>query len=347
MIITNRYAEHMTRRHLVPFAATAALAALVLAGCAPAASQTTENDDAAVHVVTSTNVYASIVEAIGGDRVEVTPLIDSLSQDPHSYESSARDQLTISRADLIVANGGGYDSFVDGLVESTGTDAEVLRAVEFSHDFHGDEHGDDHGDEHADEHATAEGEDDHAHSEDDGHGHIEGFNEHVWYDPHTIAHLAEDIAAHLTELDPEGAAAYEAGGADFAEGVSSLEGRLSEIDAAHAGEKAFATEPVPVYLTTAAGLVDAAPAEFSEAVEEGQDVPPATLLDARRILEAGDVRVVIANAQTGGAETTEVIGWAEAAGIPVLEFTELVPEGLTYLTWMDENVTAIADALDG
>jgi zinc/manganese transport system substrate-binding protein len=296
-----------------------------------------------VHVVASTNVYGSIVEAIGGDRVEITALIDSLNQDPHSYEASARDQLTISRADLIVANGGGYDAFIDGLVDATGTDADVLRAVEFSHDYPDADHA--HADEDAghDEHADEDA--DHDHAADGGHDHIEGFNEHVWYDPHTVAHLAEDIVHHLSELDPEGASVYAAGGQEFAAGIEDLEARLGDIEAAHAGERVFGTEPVPLYLTAAAGLEDAAPTAFSEAVEEGQDVPPATLLQAQRIIDSGDVRVLIANAQTGGAETTEVIGWAEAAGIPVLEFTELVPDGHTYVSWMGENIDELAGAL--
>ncbi len=326
----------MTSRRALTFAIPLTLAGLALAGCAPAAD--TQQGDAKPHVVASTNVYGSIVEEIAGDRVEVTSLIDSLSQDPHSYESSARDQLTVSRADLIVMNGGGYDSFVDALVDSTGTDADVLRAVEFSHDYTGTEHGEEHGEE------NGEDAHDHAHA-DDGHDHIEGFNEHVWYDPHVMAHLAEDIVHHLSELDPDGAAAYEAGGEALAAGIADIESHLADIEAAHAGEKVFSTEPVPLYLTAAAGLIDAAPAAFSEAVEEGQDVPPATLLEAKRILSSGEVAVVIANAQTGGAETTEVIGWAGDAGIPVLEFTELVPEGKTYLTWMDGNVAALSDAL--
>ena len=53
----------------------------------------------------------------------------------------------------------------------------------------------------------------------------------------------------------------------------------------------------------------------------------------------------IVNAQTGGAETDEVISKAKAAGIPVLEFTELVPAGETYLSWMQANVAALADSL--
>ena len=54
------------------------------------------------------------------------------------------------------------------------------------------------------------------HSEGDGHDHIEGFNEHVWYDPHTVEDLANDIAEHLGELAPDHAADFTANADAFA-----------------------------------------------------------------------------------------------------------------------------------
>ncbi len=57
------------------------------------------------------------------------------------------------------------------------------------------------------------------------------------------------------------------------------------------------------------------------------------------------MRVVIANTQTGGAETTQIIDEAEARGIPVIAFSETLPEGQTYLSWMQANIEALAGAL--
>lgn len=335
----------MTRR-LLPAAVLVAAASLALAGCAgtssPAASG---SDDGKISVVASTNVYGSLAAEVGGDAVEVTSIVTSLAQDPHSYEASARDQLTVSQADLVIENGGGYDSFLDGLIESSGSTAPVLTAVEFSHDFPGAEGHDDHADEHA---ADEDAADDHDHGHDhEGHDHIEGFNEHVWYDPHTIAHLVEDIAHELGELDAANADTFEANAQALIERIDGLETSLDTIAAAHQGEKIFVTEPVPLYLAAAAGLDNATPAAFSEAVEEGQDVPPATLLEAQQILRSGDVRIVIVNAQTGGAETTEITTLAGELNIPVLEFTELMPDGLDYVGWMQQNIDEISGALAG
>ncbi|MFM2720511.1 metal ABC transporter solute-binding protein, Zn/Mn family [Microbacterium mcarthurae (nom. nud.)] len=354
----------MTRRVFAPLV-LGAVSALALAGCAggaPTAGNATESAADTVSVVASTNVYGSIAEEIGGDFVEVTSIITSTSQDPHSYEASAQDQLTLKDAQLVIENGGGYDSFMESLVEASGSTAEVLTAVEYNHDYPGaesheeahadeasasaapSESADDHAHDHAEGETHAEG-DGHDHAEGDGHNHIEGFNEHVWYDPHTVEHLAEAIAEHLGELAPDHAADFTANAEAFVEQIAGLEDALGQIEAKDAGAKVFVTEPVPVYLVEAAGLTNATPSAFSEAVEEGQDVPPATLLESLQLIDSGEIAVMIVNPQTGGAETTQVMDEAKAKSIPVLEFTETLPEGETYVSWMQSNITALSDAL--
>lgn len=335
----------MTSRRISSAVALGAASVLALAGCAAAPVPGTGDDDR-IAVVTSTNVYGQIVEAIGGDFVEVTAIVSSTSQDPHSFEPSPRDQLAVSRAALIVENGGGYDSFIDSLIDASGSEAPVLTAVEFSHDWpENDGHENEgHDDEHAEDDEHGHADDDHG---DDGHGHVEGFNEHVWYDPHTIAHLAADIADELSDLAPEHAETFTANAQEFAVGIEEIETALAAIGAAFSGTEIFVTEPVPLYLTTAAGLVNVAPEDFTEAVEEGRDVPAATLLEATTLLETDSIRAVIANSQTGGAETTAILDEAEQRLIPVVEFTETLPEGQTYLSWMQSNIEALEAALQG
>jgi zinc/manganese transport system substrate-binding protein len=345
--------------------AIVSVSALALAGCA---GTTTASDGGAdggtdgVTVVATTNIYGSLAAQIGGERVSVASIIDSASQDPHSYEATARDRLTVQDADLVIENGGGYDAFMDDLLE--GSDAHVITAVEFSHAYPGnethDEEGEahDHAEEDAESHDHAEeghdhAEEDHAHDDEhaeeghdhEGHNHIEGFNEHVWFDPHTMIHVVEDIAAELTELDPEGEADFTAAADDIIADLEGFETDLADLNAEYAGTGSFMTEPLPGYLAEAAGLTDVTPDGFAEAVEEGTDVAPATLLAAIEVIEAGDAAVVLTNAQTGGAETTRIEETATAAGVPVVAFTELLEEGSSYSEWMADAIQNLADAL--
>ncbi|HWS49596.1 MAG TPA: zinc ABC transporter substrate-binding protein [Microbacterium sp.] len=353
----------------VPALALASVAVLALAGCSSSPTAATEGSgDGVVQVVASTNVYGSLAEQIGGDRVEVTSIITSVSQDPHSYEASARDRLTVQKADLVIENGGGYDSFIDDLLE--GSEPEIVTAVEFSHDFPGNEgheaetetegheaeadaeeheheaEADGHEAEGHEHEAEADAEE-HAHAEEghEGHDHIEGFNEHVWFDPHTMVHVVEAIAAELTELDPEGEADFTASAAEIVADLEGFEADLETLKAEAAGAPVFITEPLPGYIAAAAGLTDVTPEGFAEAVEEGADVAPATLLDALAVIDGGEAAAVLTNAQTGGSETERVEEAAEAAGIPIVAFTELLEDGSSYSEWMRDAIQNLADAL--
>lgn len=333
--------------------ALASATALTLAGCSstPAAG---EGGDDGITVVASTNVYGSLAAQIGGDRIDVESIITSVSQDPHSYEATARDRLTVQKADLVIENGGGYDAFVDTLLQDA-DDPHVVTAVEFSHDYPGNEgHEDAEGEEHdhADETAApgaeaTEDTHDHAEGEDahEGHDHIEGFNEHVWFDPHTMIHVVEAIAEELSELDPDGKADFTANAEAIVADLEGFESDLETIGTSAAGANVIITEPVPGYLAAAAGLTDVTPEGFAESVEEGTDVAPATLLATLDVISAGDVSAVLTNAQTGGPETQRVEDAAKDAGIPVVAFTELLPEGSSYSEWMSDAIQSLADAL--
>lgn len=318
----------MRKTTWVILAATTAIGALALSGC----SASSASDDGLVQVVASTNVYGDIAAKVGGDRVDVTSIIDDAAKDPHSYEASARDRLAVSKADLVIENGGGYDAFMESLRD--GSDATVITAVEFSHDFPGAE------EEHEDHAAEHDGEEGH-----EGHDHIEGFNEHVWFDPHTMVHVVEGLADELSELDPDGAADFTANADEIIADLEAAEVELEAIKAEASGVGAFITEPLPGYIAASAGLTDLTPAGFAESVEEGQDVAPATILESLKVIESGDVKVLLTNAQTGGGETARVEEAAKAAGIPIVAFTELLEDGSSYSEWMHDAIQSLADAL--
>ncbi|GEC76004.1 metal ABC transporter solute-binding protein, Zn/Mn family [Microbacterium maritypicum] len=322
--------------------ALASVAALTLAGCSTPA--TGEGDDGTITVVASTNVYGDIAATIGGDRVDVQSIITSASQDPHSYEASARDRLTVQKADLVIENGGGYDAFIDTLLQDA-KDPHVVTAVEYSHDFPGNEG---HSDEaHSDEAHADEAEHDHAEDEagHEGHDHIEGFNEHVWFDPHTMIHVVEAIADELTALDPDGAKEFAANAADLTADLEGFETELATLKTDAPDVSVFITEPLPGYLAAAAGFTDVTPEGFAESVEEGTDVAPAVLLEALDVIGSGQVTALLTNAQTGGSETQRVETAAKDAGIPVVAFTELLEDGSSYSEWMSDAIQSLAAAV--
>lgn len=296
----------------LPFLALAA--AIALTGCS---SSTTSSSaavaDGTVSVVATTNVYGDIVKSIGGSHVTVTSIITDPSQDPHSFEGSAQVQLALSKADIVIENGGGYDDWAKTLLSGANNSAATVINV-----------------------ANLSGYDLTPASGD--------FNEHLWYDFPTIAKFADRVAAELSKEDPTDAASFTSAGTTFRAALTKLETREATLANKVTGTGVAITEPVPLYMLQASGFTNVTPPQFSEAVEEGSDVAPAVLQTTLELFGSGDAKMLVYNAQTNGPETDRVVAAAKKAGVPVVPVTETMPEGDNYLGWMTHNLDAIATA---
>ena len=312
--------------------AVSALSALALTGCSANSGDAQEGDAAAsdgdkVTVVTSTNVYSDLVEQVAGDHVDVTPIIDSAAQDPHSYEASPQDRLTIEKADVVILNGGGYDAFMEDMT----TDSQkVINAVDVS-ELEGKE-----------EAAEAH---DHAHDEEGHEGHHHepgGFNEHVWYDLDTMQTLTERIAEQLGEIAQDGSK-------EFTDNATALNDRLSgmktELESLKASGGYVATEPMPGYLLQDAGLHDDTPAEFMTAIDSESDVAPAVMKETTDLVTSGHIDLLAFNQQTSTGQTEKLREDAEKSGVSVVEFSETLPDGKNYQEWMQDNIDRVSQAV--
>ncbi|HYO41134.1 MAG TPA: zinc ABC transporter substrate-binding protein [Nocardioidaceae bacterium] len=298
---------------------TGALAGtLLLAGCgaqnSAAGDASASASEARVTVVASTNVWGDVAESVGGEAVEVTSIISDPSQDPHSFEASSTTLLTLSKADLVVQNGGGYDDFMQRMTDSSGSEATVLTAVDLAG-------------------STA------LDSED--------ANEHVWYDLASVERMTDAIARELARAYPDGAQHFSARAADLKRDLAGLRKQVAEVHTRVAGSRIGITEPVPLLLTEACGLLDATPPDFSEAVEEGDDVSPAVLKETLDLYADRSVSALVLNEQTSGPITEKVEAAAREAGVPVVAVTETLPAGLGYVEWMGDTLSRLRAALEG
>jgi zinc/manganese transport system substrate-binding protein len=281
---------------------------VLLSGCA-----TAPVDDGLIHVVTSTNTYGSIVDAVGGDLVDVTSIVSDPAQDPHSVEASARIQLALSRADLVVENGGGYDDYVDTLLAGVNTtDVPLINVTKLS-----------------------------------GYDTSGNFNEHLFYDLPTMITVVDRIEAELAAAAPDSTETFSANAAALTEQLVAVQSRTQALSAQWKGIGVAITEPVPLYLLSALGLVNVTPPDFSEAVEEGTDVPALVLQQTLGLFADGSARVLVYNEQTESAQTEQVKAAAVAADVPVVGVTETLPSSsMSYVDWLTAEVDAIEKALE-
>jgi zinc/manganese transport system substrate-binding protein len=173
----------------------------------------------------------------------------------------------------------------------------------------------------------------------------EELNEHVWYDLPAMQKLAEEIAASLSDLDPDRADDYAANAATFNDNLQGVIDRTDELRTELEGTPVAITEPVPGYLIEALGLKNLTPPAFSKAIEEGEDVSVGVLDQTLRLFTEHQVEALIYNDQTTGTITDQVESAAKDAGIAVVPVSETLPDGTDYVGWMSDNVEAIANAL--
>lgn len=307
---------HCSRRQLAAgsLGATAlVITGLALSGCGAAGSPvggSSPGGDGRLAVVASTDVWGSVVSAVGEGAVEVTTIVDDPSADPHGYESSPSDAAAVLGADLVVFNGGGYDEFMARILGSD--DRGEVPAVE-------------------------------AVAETGAHG-PDG-NEHVWYDLPTVDAVARRVAAELGRMDPARAGSFNANAEAFGRHLDSVMAQVSSIRAQHGGTPVAVTEPIAFHLIEDAGLVDVTPPDFVEAVEEGTDPPAAAVAETRRLVADRRIAVLVFNPQTRTPVTAQLRSGAEGTGIPVVEMTETLPDATGYVDWMSGQVGALQRAL--
>lgn len=307
----------MRVRSVISTALGVLTAAVLLTGCASAGSTgaagaSPSGGSSPVRVVASVSEYGSIVQSIGGRFVDVTSVIAKPDQDPHSYQAGARMELALSKAQLIVENGGGYDSFIDTLRASLGSHAPVINVVRLS--------GLDHG--------------------------SPDFNEHVFYDVPTMLRLVSRVEQVLAGTAPEHASTFRANAAALGHSLRGLEAETAALRATFHGTHVAYTEPVPGYLFDAIGLVNVTPPAFSHAVENGNDVPPAALNTMLHLVGSrSTVRLLAFNEQASSVESELVKQRAAAAGVPVVGVTETLPAGMDYVAWQQSNIDHLTEAL--
>jgi zinc/manganese transport system substrate-binding protein len=270
-----------------------------------------------VKVLATTNVWGDIAKQLGGDWVEVTVIIDDPMQDPHSYEASARDQLAVNDAEVIVMNGGGYDDFMTTLIQAADQAKVVQMAVPA-------------------EESTGES-DVHAHSHD---------NEHVWYDFDSVGEFSQNFVAALTDIRPESFTDVNKNYDAFKLELDNLQVRLEGLAGHSLGLGVLATEGVGNLLLEHAGFENLTPEVLADAIEEETEVPPAALAKAETLIKNDLVSILVTNAQVEDQVSQRLRKLAETEGVPVVQFSELIPEaGMSYFDWMNQVIDQVQEAV--
>ncbi len=278
----------------------------VLSACGgtPTGNGSTSNSQV-IQVVAAENFYGDIVKQLGGSHVAVTSILSNPNVDPHEYESNVQTAIAVSKAQLVVENGNGYDAWMDRLLSASPNNSRVVLVGANIAD------------------------------------HKLPDNPHVWYGIENMPAIAQAITAALKKLDTADASTFDSNLATFRQSLILLEQKIREINKKYRGTPVALTETIYLYQAVPEGLAVLTPFDFQKAIAEGNDPPADTVIEANNQITRKEVKILIYNAQTVTPITTNLQNKAKNLNIPVVPVSETMPPGKTYQTWMIDQLNTL------
>ena len=303
------------------FARFAAAAVSVVLLCATAAcgadnsapaeteteSDTTTEATGPITVVASINQWGSLAAELGGDDVEVTSIVSSTNVDAHDFEPKTSDVVKLSKAQVVVANGAGYDSWATKSLSKSTTLVSAASVV----------------------------------------GAVEGDNPHLWFSKDARSGMATAITEAYVKALPSKKADFQQRLKDWQDGEKQLDSWTADFAKSHENLTYAATEPVAYYLMADLGFEDATPKGYTQSQASGGEAAPADLQSFQKIIEGRKVDVLINNTQEASDATNMITGTAGRSDVPVVGVTEQMPADVQTLdAWINQLVNTIIDAVD-
>lgn len=296
----------------MPRPAVAALGLLLVVGltaCSLGAGASPGSDR--LTVVAAENFWGSIAAQVGGDRVQVTNIIDNPNADPHAYEPTTANARSMASARFVIVNGIGYDPWADKLISANPVAGrDVLNVGELV-------------------------------------GVPVGGNPHQWYSPQSVQRVIDAITAEYKKLDAKDASYFDQQRSSFeTKGLAQYQGLISDIKAKYAGTPVGASESIFALMAPALGLNLLTPPSFLTAISEGTEPTAGDKATIDHQITSGQIKVYVYNRQNATPDIQRQIEEARNAGIPVATITEtLAPAGASFQAWQVRELQDLAAAL--
>lgn len=274
---------------------------LLASACSNKDQAKTKSDK--VSIVTTTNVYADIAKNVAGKYGSVQAIIKNSATDPHDFEPTTADAKKLTNANIIVANGLGYDSWMNKLASSVskkpvlvGEDLMGLKKVD---------------------------------------------NPHIWYDLDMPTKYVNYLVKRLSKLDKKHAAYFKENGDKYLAKIAKVKQIAKSADKKN-NKHVFVSEPVFDYGLEEAGY-KIGDKEFEEAIENGTDPSPKTINKMTNEIKDKKIVFFVNNTQASSSTVKTFVKLAKENGVPVLNVRETIPNHMTYLDWMRENYQNLAN----
>jgi zinc/manganese transport system substrate-binding protein len=289
----------------------AACLAAGLAGCGGSGTGASGNSSGMLNVVAAENFWGSIASQLGGSKVAVHSIIVNPSTDPHAYQPTAADGVTLAKSQMALINGIGYDKWASSLLAANPSSSRVVLNTGDVLGLH------------------------------------EGDNPHQWYSPSSVLRVVNQISADYKRLDPKDGAYFDAQKTTFlTKDLASYNGLIAAIRAHYAHVPIGYSESIFQPMGAALGLRLLTPYSFAKAIAEGTDVSAADKQTVDSQAQNDQIKVWVYNSQNATPDVQRVNQLASAAHIPIATVTEtLSPASDSFEQWQVAELTRLQQAL--
>lgn len=280
----------------------------MLAACSGSAPDVQRGDCPVtpVAVVVTVAPWTDMVEALAGDCASVRTIVTGTAGDPHDYEPTPGDAAAISNADVVVANGLGYDAWAISTANAAGRGRLVDLGA-----------------------ATGQPADS---------------NPHLWYDPTVQDRAADAVTAALDAAMPAAKSVFAEQRRTWTAALAPYRTALDTAQRALEGRAVAATEPVGSRLAAVLRIDDLTPAGFARAASNETEPAPSDVAEFETLLREKQVNVLVVNPQTSGPVPDALRRRADAAGVPVVELRETPPAATSWIDWQVAQLDALTKA---
>ena len=261
-----------------------------------------------LRVVSAENFYGDVAKTIGGSYINVTSIINDPKIDAQFFNPPADVINIVKNASLIIANGNGYDAWMDMLYEKNQQQIPFLKVAT----------------------VTRIG---------------NNFEPHIWFNPQTMPLFATALVNRLSQLDPRNTSSYQSNLQGFLQMAQLYQIQLNKVTNQVAGMRVMSAEPVCNALLLALQL-KVTNHSIQVALENNLPLTLTQVEALKDLLKDHAVDLFIYNASDPDSKlVVELINLAKANQITVLGVYETMPPNLHYYQWMYQTLFSIRDAL--
>jgi len=297
------------------YALLAVALTVALAGCgrsgASAVPASGAGATAKLQIVAAENFWGSIASQLGGTKAVVKSIIVDPNADPHTYQPTAADARAIAGANMVIANGLGYDNWSSQVLQASPQSGRVVLNVG------------------------------------DLLGLTSGANQHRWYYPANVKAVIDQIVADYSRLDPADAAYFSQQKQTFENVDLARYNQLrAEIRSRYAGVPVGYSESIFQGLGEDLGLRLMTPYSFAKAIAEGTEVSAADKQTVDNQARRRQIKVWVFNSQNVTPDVQRVTETATRQNIPVATITEtLAPQNSSFQQWQVKQLEGLQRAL--